>query len=167
MKSRATVSAVLDDIGIGTGRIAACSPLTGGTYNAVTRVTLTDGRDWVVKIPPPTTAAAMSYERDLLVNEVTFYSAAAATGDVAVPGVVHSRLDPGSATGPYLIMSACPGQPWYGISPAWPTARSGGSGMNWGGSSDGCTQSPGQADSATRPRRWARWPRPGGRRSPP
>ncbi|MCX5311662.1 phosphotransferase family protein [Streptomyces sp. NBC_00154] len=118
MQSRATVSTVLDDIGIGADHIAACSPLTGGTYNAVTRVTLTDGRDWVVKIPPPPTAAGMSYERDLLVNEVTFYAAAAATGDVAVPGVVHSRLDPGSATGPYLIMSACPGQPWYGISPA-------------------------------------------------
>lgn len=92
MQSRATVSTVLDDIGIGADRIAACSPLTGGTYNTVTRVTLTDGRDWVVKIPPPPTAAGMSYERDLLVNEATFYSAAAATGDVAVPGVVHSRL---------------------------------------------------------------------------
>ncbi|WP_371795636.1 phosphotransferase family protein [Streptomyces sp. NBC_01718] len=118
MQSRATVSTVLDDIGIGADRIAACSPLTGGTYNTVTRVTLTDGRDWVVKIPPPPTAAGMSYERDLLVNEATFYSAAAATGDVAVPGIVHSRLDPGSTTGPYVIMSACPGRPWYGISPA-------------------------------------------------
>ncbi|MET8324685.1 aminoglycoside phosphotransferase family protein [Streptomyces sp. NPDC005181] len=118
MQSRATVSSVFDDIGLGSERIAACSPLTGGTYNTVTRVTLTDGRDWVVKIPPPPTVAGMRYERDLLVNEVAFYSAAVSAGDVAVPVVVHSRLDPGSATGPYLIMSACPGKSWYGISPA-------------------------------------------------
>ncbi|MET7857751.1 aminoglycoside phosphotransferase family protein [Streptomyces sp. NPDC005318] len=111
MQSPATVSTVLDAVGVGADDIAACVPLTGGTYNTVTRVTLTDGRDWVVKIPPPSTAPGMRYERDLLVNEVTFYAEAAAR-NVAVPHVVHSVLDPGAATGPYLVMSTCSGQPW-------------------------------------------------------
>ncbi|MFE7328968.1 phosphotransferase family protein [Streptomyces sp. NPDC057565] len=110
MPSRAAVRTVLNAVGVGADDIAACLPLAGGTYNTVTRVTLTDGRDWVVKIPPPPTAPGMSYERGLLANEVTFYTTA---GISAVPSVVHTALDPGAATGPYLIMSARPGQPWH------------------------------------------------------
>ncbi|MFB6780246.1 phosphotransferase family protein [Streptomyces sp. NPDC056352] len=110
MPSRAAVRTVLNAVGVGADDIAVCLPLAGGTYNTVTRVTLTDGRDWVVKIPPPPTAPGMSYERGLLLNEVTFYTAA---GIPAAPSVVHSALDPGSATGPYLIMSTRPGQPWH------------------------------------------------------
>ncbi|MGW4840552.1 hypothetical protein [Streptomyces globisporus] len=43
---------VLDALGVGERDIASIVPLTGGTYNTVTRVTLADGRDWVVKTPP-------------------------------------------------------------------------------------------------------------------
>ncbi|WP_327273865.1 aminoglycoside phosphotransferase family protein [Streptomyces sp. NBC_01224] len=117
MQSEDTTSAVLRSVGVTKDRIASVAPLAGGTFNTVTRVSLTDGSDWVVKIPPPTTdGTLMSYERDLLVNEVEFYSRA---GDsAAVPRVLHSELDPDAPTGPYVIMSACPGRPWYDISGA-------------------------------------------------
>ncbi|MFI5749979.1 phosphotransferase family protein [Streptomyces sp. NPDC051644] len=114
MQSDDATSAVLRSVGVTEDRIAAVAPLAGGTFNAVTRVTLTDGSDWVVKIPPPTTdGTLMSYERDLLVNEVEFYTCAGESN--AVPRVLHSELDPDAPTGPYVIMSACPGQPWCDI----------------------------------------------------
>ncbi|NED06634.1 aminoglycoside phosphotransferase family protein [Streptomyces sp. SID6648] len=107
---------VLDALGVGERDIAAVAPLTGGTYNTVTRVTLTDGRDWVVKTPPPHTAA-LRYERDLLVNEVAFYTAAARAGGPAIPRVVRSETDPAAPTGAYLVMTARPGRPWHEVAP--------------------------------------------------
>ncbi|MET8606680.1 aminoglycoside phosphotransferase family protein [Streptomyces rubiginosohelvolus] len=107
---------VLDALGVGERDIASIAPLTGGTYNTVTRVTLADGRDWVVKTPPPHTAA-LRYERDLLVNEVAFYTAAARAGGPAIPRVVRSETDPAAPTGAYLVMTARPGRPWHEVSP--------------------------------------------------
>ncbi|MFB7190986.1 phosphotransferase family protein [Streptomyces sp. NPDC056230] len=116
MLSDETTSAVLSSVGVTADRIAARVPLAGGTFNAVTRVTLTDGDDWVVKTPPPATAGTlMSYERDLLVNEVEFYTRAA--GSTVIPRVLYSELDPNAPTGPYVIMSACPGRPWNDFTP--------------------------------------------------
>ena len=92
---------------------ASVEVLAGGTYNTVTRVTFADGRDWVVKIPPAHTPG-LSHEQGLLLNEVTFYGAAAAGGPL-IPQVVHSELDPGAAAGAYLVMTACPGRPWNAV----------------------------------------------------
>ncbi|MFE6773284.1 phosphotransferase family protein [Streptomyces fimicarius] len=103
---------VLHALGVRERDIASRVALTGGTYNTVTRVTLADGRDWVVKTPPPH-AAGLRYERDLLVNEVAFYTAAAQAGGPAIPRVVRSETDPASPTGPYLVMTARPGRPWH------------------------------------------------------
>ncbi|MDX3379097.1 aminoglycoside phosphotransferase family protein [Streptomyces sp. ME02-6991-2A] len=105
---------ILRALGVTDRDLASCTPLTGGTYNTVTRVTLTDGRDWVVKTPPPY-SAGLRYERDLLVNEVTFYTAAAQAGGPAVPHVVHSEPDPTAPTGAYLVMTARPGRPWHEV----------------------------------------------------
>lgn len=115
------LSAVLGSVGVPPELIASYGPLTGGTYNTVTRVALTDGREWVVKIPPHTTAGAhLGYEQDLLVNEVVFYTSAAAglAEETAVPRVVHSGLDPAAPEGAYVIMTACPGQPWHELTGA-------------------------------------------------
>jgi len=103
---------VLRALGVGDRDLASCAPLTGGTYNTVTRVTLADGRDWVVKTPPPH-SAGLRYERGLLVNEATFYTAAAQAGGPAIPHVVHSEPDPTAPTGAYLVMTARPGRPWH------------------------------------------------------
>ncbi|WP_405685785.1 phosphotransferase family protein [Streptomyces sp. NBC_00057] len=117
MQSDDTTAAVLRSVGVTKDLIATVAPLVGGTFNAVTRVTLIDGSDWVVKIPPPPTdGTLMSYERDLLVNEVEFYTCAGESA--AVPRVLHSELDPDAPTGPYVIMSACPGRPWHDIAGA-------------------------------------------------
>ncbi|MFJ7491176.1 phosphotransferase family protein [Streptomyces sp. NPDC097727] len=112
MQADGTTSVVLRSVGLTEDRIASCAPLTGGTFNTVSRVTLTDGGDLVVKTPPSATPGTlMGYERDLLVNEATFYTSAA--GSAPVPRVLHSELDPAAPTGPYVIMSARPGRPWH------------------------------------------------------
>ncbi|MFG2921955.1 phosphotransferase family protein [Streptomyces sp. NPDC048305] len=108
------VTAVLASLGIEDDEVISCRPLTGGTYNAVTRVVLEDGRDWVVKIPP-THPEGLSYERRLLVNEITFYGAAAEAGGGVIPQVVRSELSPTGAAGAHLVMTACPGRPWNTI----------------------------------------------------
>ncbi|MFI5727706.1 phosphotransferase family protein [Streptomyces cyaneofuscatus] len=105
---------ILRALGVADRDLTSCTPLTGGTYNTVTRVTLTDGRDWVVKTPP-SHSAGLRYERDLLVNEVAFYTAAARAGGPAVPRVVHSEPDPTAPTGAYLVMTARPGRPWHEV----------------------------------------------------
>lgn len=56
MQADGTTSAVLRSVGLTEDRTARCVPLTGGTFNTVSRVTPTDGGgDWVVKTPPPAT----------------------------------------------------------------------------------------------------------------
>ncbi|MEV0021482.1 aminoglycoside phosphotransferase family protein [Streptomyces atroolivaceus] len=99
---------------VGAGEPVSRESLAGGTYNTVTRVTFEDGGDWVVKIPPAH-SDGLSHEQRLLVNEVTFYGAAATAGGAAVPRVVHSELDPGAPAGAYVVMTACPGQPWSSV----------------------------------------------------
>nr|WP_203600671.1 aminoglycoside phosphotransferase family protein [Streptomyces sp. SID9727] len=98
------------------GLVASCEPLAGGTYNAVSRVRLTDGRDWVVKVPPPAAGDHLSYEHGLLVNEVTFYQVA--EDEPTVPRLVRAALDPAAPAGPYVVMSACPGRPWHELTGA-------------------------------------------------
>ncbi|KMS77251.1 phosphotransferase [Streptomyces viridochromogenes] len=96
---------VLDGAGIPPEHLARLRPLSGGTYNTVEELLLTDGRRYVLKVPPPSTAPGLSHERRLLVSEAEFYRGAA-KADVPAPRVV--------AGGEQLLMTACPGEPWNG-----------------------------------------------------
>ncbi|MGQ4485370.1 phosphotransferase family protein [Streptomyces sp. SAS_281] len=110
------LSDVIGALSVPPGLVASCEPLTGGTYNAVSRVRLADGRDWVVKVPPPAAGDHLSYEHGLLVNEVTFYQVA--EDEPAVPLLVRAELDPAAPAGPYVVMSARPGRPWHELTGA-------------------------------------------------
>ncbi|MDQ0772586.1 aminoglycoside phosphotransferase (APT) family kinase protein [Streptomyces aurantiacus] len=114
------VGRVLEAAGISAGRLVRCRALSGGTYNTVEELLLTDGgrydRDdrydrYVLKTPPPVDAPGLSHERDLLVAEVEFYRAAA-TVDVPVPRVVAVSFAASAPTGRHLLMTACPGGMW-------------------------------------------------------
>ncbi|MCF1592012.1 phosphotransferase family protein [Streptomyces muensis] len=96
---------VLDAAGIPPQQLAHLRPLTGGTYNTVEELLLTDGRRLVLKVPPPATVPGLSHEKRLLVSEVEFYRGAA-KADVPAPRVV--------ADGERLLMTACPGESWNG-----------------------------------------------------
>jgi aminoglycoside phosphotransferase (APT) family kinase protein len=84
-------------------------PLSGGTYNTVTRVTLDDGSEWVVKVPPPAGTPQLRYEHGLLRGEAVYFDAAASVA-APVPAVVQAEF--GGAE-PFLAMSVLPGVPWH------------------------------------------------------
>ncbi|MCD9874431.1 phosphotransferase family protein [Streptomyces guryensis] len=87
-------------------RLAHLRPLTGGTYNTVEELRLTDGSRYVVKVAPD--APGLRYESRLLVAEAEFYRGAETAG-VPAPRLV--ALDDES---PVLLMTACSGEPWDG-----------------------------------------------------
>ncbi|MFF7312711.1 phosphotransferase [Streptomyces sp. NPDC008137] len=95
---------ILEAAGLDPGRLARLRPLTGGTYNTVEELRLTDGTRYVVKIPPAATVPGLRHERRLLVSEAEFYRSAARAG-VPAPRLVSMDDD-------FLLMTACPGDPW-------------------------------------------------------
>ncbi|MCI3274208.1 phosphotransferase family protein [Streptomyces cylindrosporus] len=99
---------VLEGAGLDPDLLAGLRPLSGGTYNTVEELLLTDGTRYVLKVPPASTVPGMRYERGLLTAEAEFYRAAA-VAEVAAPRVVALGEDPAV---PHLLMTACPGDPW-------------------------------------------------------
>jgi aminoglycoside phosphotransferase (APT) family kinase protein len=97
---------ILDAAGLDPGRLAHLAPLTGGTYNTVEELRLTDGTRYVLKIPPAAATPGLRHERRLLVSEAEFYRSAAEAG-VPAPRLVSMGDD-------YLLMTACPGDTWDG-----------------------------------------------------
>ncbi|GAA2562359.1 aminoglycoside phosphotransferase family protein [Streptomyces levis] len=95
---------VLREAGLDPGRLAHLAPMTGGTYNTVEELRLTDGSRYVLKVPPSAAVPGLRHERELLVSEAEFYRSAARAG-VTAPRLV-SRGDG------CLLMTACPGAPW-------------------------------------------------------
>ncbi|GGW70536.1 aminoglycoside phosphotransferase family protein [Streptomyces caelestis] len=95
---------ILEAAGLDPGRLAHVAPLTGGTYNTVEELRLTDGTRYVLKIPPAAATPGLRHERRLLVSEAEFYRSAARTG-VPVPRLVSMGDD-------FLLMTACPGDSW-------------------------------------------------------
>jgi aminoglycoside phosphotransferase (APT) family kinase protein len=107
------VTGALARAGIPAARIARHIPLTGGTYNTLLGVELTDGARLVLKVPPPPGVAKLRYERELLRGEALFYEGAAAAG-VPAPRVVHAEYDDGSPdAAPFLLMTHSPGVTWW------------------------------------------------------
>lgn len=97
---------VLEDCRIPPGLLADVRPLSGGTYNTVEELRLTDGSRYVLKVPP--TAPGLRYEARLLVAEAEFCRVAAEAG-VPAPRVVALADDPDAG---HLLMTLCPGEPW-------------------------------------------------------
>ncbi|MCX3290036.1 aminoglycoside phosphotransferase family protein [Streptomyces sp. NEAU-H22] len=97
---------ILAAAGLDPGRLAHLAPLTGGTYNTVEELRLTDGGRYVLKVPPAAAVPGLRHEKRLLVSEAEFYRAAA-RADVPAPHEV-------SAGDGFLLMTAVPGEPWDG-----------------------------------------------------
>ena len=103
---------VLEDARLGPDRLARLRPLTGGTYNTVEELILTDGSRYVLKVPPAATVPGLRHEHRLLLSEAEFYRAAAGAG-VPAPHVLALGGHTDTAAG-HLLMTACPGEPWNG-----------------------------------------------------
>ena len=105
--------------GIDWDEVADHHALAGGTFNAVTRVTLAAGTRLVVKIPPDPQTPLLSYERGILGTEALFYELAGGLPEVTVPEVltVDAAGPGGTGAGRYLVMTECPGGPWPDLDP--------------------------------------------------
>ncbi|WP_053752201.1 phosphotransferase family protein [Streptomyces sp. MMG1533] len=101
---------VLEGARLPAGRLTGVRPLTGGTYNTVEELLLTDGSRYVLKVAPAPTTPGLRHESRLLVSEAEFYRAAAEAG-VPAPHLVALGDD---TAVPHLLMTACPGEPWNG-----------------------------------------------------
>ncbi|WP_052488925.1 phosphotransferase [Streptomyces sp. 150FB] len=125
---RDRLALILDAAGLDAAHASAvrCEPLPGGTYNTLYRLHLREtlaapggGNDagphrLILKLPPEPGTARLTYEANLLRNEAEFYRAAARGTHVQVPKVLHCDPDGSVVRGGFLLMSECPGQPWYG-----------------------------------------------------
>ncbi len=82
-----------------------CGPLSGGTFAAVWRATLDDGREVAVKVGPPAGVPLLRYERGVIAAEARYYrTVGAATALVPVPPVLH-------ADGDVVVVGLLPGRP--------------------------------------------------------
>ncbi|MYS21164.1 phosphotransferase [Streptomyces sp. SID4948] len=93
--------------------MAGHTQLTGGTYNTLHRIDLTDGSRLVLKVPPASRSPRLTYESELLHGEARFY-ASAATAGVPAPRVLYAEPGESGPRPPFLLMSHCPGAPWRG-----------------------------------------------------
>ncbi|MGW2515428.1 phosphotransferase family protein [Streptomyces sp. NPDC001617] len=98
---------ILESSGIPPGSLADLRALTGGTYNIVEELRLTDGSRYVLKVAPD--AQGLRHESRLLVSEAEFYRGAA-EADVPAPRVV--AVGGGDSAVRHLLMTALPGEPW-------------------------------------------------------
>lgn len=105
--------------GIGWDEVTDHRALAGGTFNAVTRVTLASGAGLVVKIPPDPRTPLLGYERGILGTEALFYQLASRLPGITVPEVLAVDVGgpAGSGAGGYLVMTECPGDPWPSLDP--------------------------------------------------
>jgi len=69
--------------------VADAAPLTGGGFAAVWRVRLADGRDSVLKVGPAPDARLLSYEKDLIAAEASYFRLVRQAGAAPVPEVLH------------------------------------------------------------------------------
>jgi aminoglycoside phosphotransferase (APT) family kinase protein len=111
----ARLRAALAAAGARWDQVAECRDLAGGTFNAVSVVTLGSGERLVVKVPPDPETPLLSYERGILGTEALFYRLAGGLPGVTVPAVL--AVEAAAPGGGYLVMTECPGSPWQGIVP--------------------------------------------------
>ncbi len=104
MLSRADVESVLAD-GLGPVEVVDAAELSGGTFAAVWRVALADGREVVVKVGPPPTTRLLAYEKGLITADAEYFRLVREHApDVPVPSVLAASDD-------WIIMTLLPGRP--------------------------------------------------------
>ncbi|MDN0201114.1 aminoglycoside phosphotransferase family protein [Streptomyces sp. S.PNR 29] len=112
-RQQARLTAALAAAGVPWDDVADCRELGGGTFNTVVRVQRTDGTGLVVKLAPDETVPVLRYERGILDTEAWYYRTARDATRVPLPDVLAAGAQDGAAPGDHLVMSECPGTPWF------------------------------------------------------
>jgi aminoglycoside phosphotransferase (APT) family kinase protein len=104
---------MLAEAGIAPTQVTGVTPLDGGTFNEVSRVTLADGRRLILKVPPPPSTPVLAYEHGILETEALFYEMAAPHPQL--PAVIHTGVGHRHDGRDFLLMTELPGQPWPAV----------------------------------------------------
>ena len=94
--------------------IAQSRELNEGFFNAAFRITLTDGREVVLKVSPTPDTALLTYERDIMHGEAEFFRSAEAA-DVPLAAVLHTGFDRTAIDGDFIVMAAVDGVTWHSL----------------------------------------------------
>lgn len=100
-------------LGPGAG-IAAAREINEGFFNAAFRVTLTDGREVILKASPDPNVPLLAYERDIMRGEAVFFEAAASSG-APVPAVLCANFERRVIDGDFIVMEAAEGVTWHSV----------------------------------------------------
>ena len=107
------VEDMLAEAGIPQDQVTGVTPLTGGTFNDVFRVTLADGRRLILKVQPSPDFPLLAYEQGIMRTEALFYQLAGQRRPV--PAVVHTGFGHRGGARDFLLMTEVPGQPWPAV----------------------------------------------------
>jgi aminoglycoside phosphotransferase (APT) family kinase protein len=94
--------------------MAGFQELREGYFNAAFRIQLADGRDTVLKASPPSNAALLTYEHDIMHAEAEFFRQASTAG-VPQPRLLHAGFERTVIDGDYVFLSAVDGVSWYSV----------------------------------------------------
>ncbi|MFD9700141.1 phosphotransferase family protein [Lentzea sp. NPDC059081] len=97
---------VLSAAGLDPATVTGWTELTEGTFNTAYRIRTSEG-GFVLKVAPRPDAPGLTYERDLMRTETTFYRAA--HGHAVVPEVVHADFARSLVPSDFLLMTEIPG----------------------------------------------------------
>jgi aminoglycoside phosphotransferase (APT) family kinase protein len=87
--------------------VTTAAELSGGTFAAIWRATLADGREVVVKVGPPASAGLLRYEQALIPSEAEYYTMVRRHA----PGVPVPEVLAVSADAEWIITTLLPGRP--------------------------------------------------------
>jgi aminoglycoside phosphotransferase (APT) family kinase protein len=106
---------VIEDLlaraGIDPDQVADAAPLAGGTFNNVSRVTLTSGKRLILKAAPE--IPTLTYEWRILRTEALYYELAGPHRNV--PAVIHTGFDAHNDAADFILMTEIPGSPWPSV----------------------------------------------------
>lgn len=94
--------------------IATATEINEGFFNAAFRLTLTDGRQVILKASPEPQIPLLTYERDIMRGEAEFFHAAAGSAAV-VPEVLCANFERKVIDGDFIVMSVIDGVTWYSV----------------------------------------------------
>jgi aminoglycoside phosphotransferase (APT) family kinase protein len=102
---------LLAQAGIDPDQVADAAALEGGTFNNVSRVTLTNGQRLILKAAPD--IPTLTYEWRILRTEALYYELAGPHRNV--PAVIHTGFDAHNDAGDFILMTEIPGRPWPSV----------------------------------------------------
>ncbi|HEY2672602.1 MAG TPA: aminoglycoside phosphotransferase family protein [Rugosimonospora sp.] len=114
-------------------RVVDCGPMTGGSFAAVWRVHLDDGRRVVLKVGPPPEVPLLRYERRMIAAEARYFRLVAARAPrVPVPPVLYYGADPRVLDGDWLFTGLLRGRSLPELSRAEPGIDTAGARADFG-----------------------------------